>query len=152
MTQFRYFEDFHPGDEIPLGTKTVVRDEVIAFASEFDPQPFHLDEEAGRASLLGGLAASGWHTASMVMRLLCDQLLLRSSCKGSPGVDEVRWMRPVLVGDRISVRAEILTVRPLRSRPALGLVEMMLTVTNQDGAPVMIQRSPVLFERREATA
>lgn len=152
MSTFRSFEDFRPGDTLDLGTKTVTRDEIIAFARDFDPQPFHLDEAAGEASLLGGLAASGWHTISMLMRLLCDNLLLASTCKGSPGVEEVRWMRPVHPGDRLSAKAEVLSARALKSRPTLGLVEFLMTVTNQDGAPVMTQKNAILFERREAAA
>ncbi|WP_349357830.1 MaoC family dehydratase [Stappia sp.] len=152
MSTFRSFEDFRPGDTLDLGAKTVTRDEIIAFARDFDPQPFHLDEAAGEASLLGGLAASGWHTISMLMRLLCDNLLLASTCKGSPGVEEVRWMRPVHPGDRLSAKAEVLSARALKSRPTLGLVEFLMTVTNQDGAPVMTQKNAILFERREAAA
>jgi len=152
MSTFRSFEDFRPGDTLDLGTKTVTRDEIISFARDFDPQPFHLDEAAGEASLLGGLAASGWHTISMLMRLLCDNLLLASTCKGSPGVEEVRWMRPVHPGDRLSATAEVLSARALKSRPTLGLVEFLMTVTNQDGAPVMTQKNAILFERREAAA
>jgi acyl dehydratase len=150
MSEFRYFEDFHPGETLSLGSKTVSRDEIVAFAAEFDPQPFHLDEEAGAASLLGGLAASGWHTASMLMRLLCDNLLLASSCKGSPGVEDLRWMRPVYPGDRLTASADVVSARPLKSRPDLGIVQLVFTLTNQDGIPVMSEKSAILFERREA--
>jgi acyl dehydratase len=152
MSTFRHFEDFVPGETIDLGAKAVDRDEVIAFAAEFDPQPFHLDDEAGRASVLGGLAASGWHTCAMLMRLLCDNLLLASSCNGSPGVEEVRWMRPVFPGDRLSASAEVLEARPLRSRPGLGVVTLLATVRNQDGLPVMTCRNAILFAMREAAA
>jgi acyl dehydratase len=149
MSEFRYFEDFHPGETLSLGSKTVSRDEIVAFAAEFDPQPFHLDEEAGQASLLGGLAASGWHTASMLMRLLCDNLLLASSCKGSPGVEDLRWMRPVHPGDTLTASAEVVSTRALRSRPDLGLVQFVFTLKNQEDAPVMSEKSAILFERRE---
>jgi acyl dehydratase len=150
MNAFRHFEDFRPGEKIPLGSKTVSRDEVVAFAAEFDPQPFHLDEAAGEASLLGGLAASGWHTAAMLMRLLCDNLLLASSCRGSPGVEDLRWMRPVRPGDRLTAEGEVLSCRELRSKPTLGIVEFLFTLKNQEGAPVMTEKSAILFERREA--
>lgn len=150
MTTFRSFEDFEPGETIALGSKTVTRDEIIAFAAEFDPQPFHLDEAAGEASLLGGLAASGWHTIAMLMRLLCDNLLLNSSGKGSPGVEEVRWMRPVRPGDVLTASAEVISARVLNSRPDLGMVDFLFTVTDQSGATVMTQRNKILFARREA--
>ena len=150
MSEFRYFEDFHPGETLSLGSKTVSRDEIVAFAAEFDPQPFHLDEEAGAASLLGGLAASGWHTISMLMRLMCDNLLLNSSGKGSPGVEEVRWMRPVRPGDVLTASAEVISARVLNSRPELGMVDFLFTVADQTGATVMTQRNKILFARREA--
>ncbi|MHC5652534.1 MaoC family dehydratase [Stappia sp. ICDLI1TA098] len=152
MSTFRHFEDFEPGQVIPLGSKLVDRDEVIAFATEFDPQPFHLDEEAGKASVLGGLAASGWHTSSMLMRLMCDGLLLASSCNGSPGIDEVRWMRPVFPGDTLNATAEVLTTRALRSRPGLGVVTLRMTLVNQHGVPVMTLENSILFGRRESAA
>ncbi|MBC2860631.1 MaoC family dehydratase [Stappia sp. 28M-7] len=148
MSTFRSFEDFEPGETIALGSKTVTREEIIAFAAEFDPQPFHLDEAAGEASLLGGLAASGWHTISMLMRLLCDNLLLNSSGKGSPGVDEVRWMRPVRPGDVLTASAEVISARVLNSRPDLGMVDFLFTVIDQTGATVMTQRNKILFARR----
>jgi acyl dehydratase len=152
MSTFRHFEDFTVGETIDLGSTRVTREEVLAFAREFDPQPFHLDDEAGRASVLGGLAASGWHTCSMLMRLLCDNLLLASSCNGSPGVEEVRWMRPVFPDDRLSATAEVQAARPLRSRPTLGMVTLLATVRNQDGLPVMTSRNAILFARKEAAA
>ncbi|WP_067340549.1 MaoC family dehydratase [Stappia indica] len=150
MSTFRSFEDFEPGEIIALGSKTVTREEIIAFAAEFDPQPFHLDEAAGEASLLGGLAASGWHTISMLMRLMCDGLLLNSSGKGSPGVEEVRWMRPVRPGDVLTASAEVISSRVLNSRPELGMVDFLFTVVDQTGATVMTQRNKILFARREA--
>ncbi|SOB90224.1 MaoC family dehydratase [Stappia indica] len=150
MSTFRSFEDFEPGETIALGSKTVTREEIIAFAAEFDPQPFHLDEAAGEASLLGGLAASGWHTISMLMRLMCDGLLLNSSGKGSPGVEEVRWMRPVRPGDVLAASAEVISSRVLNSRPELGMVDFLFTVVDQTGATVMTQRNKILFARREA--
>ncbi len=152
MSDFRSFEDFHPGEDIVLGSKTVTRDEIIAFAREFDPQPFHLDETAGETSLLGGLAASGWHTIAMLMRMLCDGLLLHSSCNGSPGVEEVRWMRPVRPGDTLTATARVVSTRALRSRPTLGVVTFLMTLVNQDGNAVMTQENTILFERRGAAA
>lgn len=152
MTAFRTFEDFHEGEEIDLGKKRVTAEEIIAFAEEFDPQPFHLDEAAGKASVLGGLAASGWHTTSMLMRLLCDNLLLSSTCMGSPGVDKVAWRRPVLAGDELHASAKVLGTRELRSRPGLGVVRFLFTIANQRGETVLTQENAILFGRREAAA
>src|SRR5690349_469790 len=95
------FEDFAEGSSIELGTKVVTAEEIIEFASQFDPQPMHLDETAGKASLLGGLAASGWHTCAIYMRMLVDSVLLNSTSQGAPGIDYVKWKRPVIAGDRL---------------------------------------------------
>ncbi len=148
----RYFEDFQPGEVIELGEKLVTREEIVAFAAEFDPQPFHLDDAAGADSLLGGLAASGWHTIAMLMRLLCDGLLLSSSCMGSPGVDKVAWLLPVRPGDRISARARVVATRALRSRPGLGIVRFDIEVANQDRVTVMTMDNDILFGLRETAA
>ncbi len=148
MASFRYFEDFRQGEHISLGEKIVTRDEIIAFAQEFDPQPFHLDEEAGAASMLGALSASGWHTAAVLMRLLCDNLLLQSSCMGAPGVDHLKWMRPVHAGDRLSASMEVLETRALRSRPELGVIKVRLQLVNQDGLQVLDQENSILFGRK----
>lgn len=152
MDIFRYFEDFHDGQTIDMGTRTVTADEIVTFAAEFDPQPFHLDEEAGRASILGGLAASGWHTAAMTMRLLCDSFLIQSSSMGSPGVSSLKWKKPVLAGDRLSAQAEVLTCRRSRSKPEMGIVTFRFTVTNQSDEIVMVQENPILFGCKEAVA
>ncbi len=149
MSDMRYFEDFEPGETIALGSRTVTREEIISFAAEFDPQPFHLDEAAGATSLLGGLAASGWHTIAMLMRLMCDHLLLQSAGRGSPGVEEVRWMRPVRPGDTLTASAKVVGARLLASRPDLGMVDFLFTLVDQTGATVMTQRNKILFARRE---
>lgn len=149
MSTYRHFEDFTPGDIIDLGSRSVTRDEIIAFASEFDPQPFHLSEEAGKASLLGGLAASGWHTASIFMRLLVDGLLGTAAGQGAPGIDKLMWRRPVYADDTLSAKAEVLTSRALRSKPGLGVVSFRFTVTNQRGDVVMTLENPILFACRE---
>ncbi len=152
MDTFRYFEDFRDGEIIDLGTKIVTADEIIAFASEFDPLPFHLDEEAGRASILGGLAASGWHTAAMMMRLLCEGFLINSASMGSTGITSLKWKKPVLAGDKLSAEAEVLSCRRSRSKPEMGIVEFRFTVSNQNGDTVLIQMNPILFRAREAAA
>ncbi len=150
MTARYFFEDFEQGQSYDLGDHLVSRAEIIEFASEFDPQPFHLDDDAGAASMLGGLAASGWHTASITMRLLVDRVLGRSSCQGSPGVDKLAWHKPVYAGDTLSARMEVLAAQPLQSRPNMGMVKMRLETRNQNGVLVMSYDNPALFARKEA--
>ncbi len=149
MPDIYHFEDFQPGQIFELGSISVSKDEIIDFAAEFDPQPFHLDEEAGKASLLGGLAASGWHTGAMVMRLLATGLLNRSSGQGSPGIDELKWQKPVYPGDTLTARAEVLTSKELRSKPDLGIVTFRVTAANQDQTQVLFWENPILFRKRE---
>ncbi|MCF7553276.1 MaoC family dehydratase [Pseudonocardia sp. WMMC193] len=118
------FEDLTPGRVFDLGSVTVDRDEMIAFARRFDPQPFHLDEEAGRASVFGGLAASGWFTAGLWMRLYIDELVSKAEGLGSPGGDEIAWPAPVFAGDRLFASMEIVTARRSSSKPWMGLVTL----------------------------
>ena len=151
MTDIYHFEDFEPGQIFELGSVTVTKDDIIEFAAEFDPQPFHLDEAAGKASMLGGLAASGWHTGSMVMRLLVDNLLSKSTCQGAPGIDQLKWQHPVYPQDILTARAEILARKDLRSRPDLGLVSIRITVTNQNQKQVLFLENPILFGKRECS-
>lgn len=151
MPELLHFEDFSKGQKFDLGSLEVSREAIIEFASEFDPQPFHLDEEAGNASMLGGLAASGWHTASLVMRLLAENLLNKSTSRGSPGITNLKWMRPVFAGDTLSVGAEVLKTRTLHTRPDLGLVSMRLAANKQAGEQVLVWENPIMFARREET-
>jgi acyl dehydratase len=144
-----YWEDFTEGMSMAFGPKKVEVDEVIRFATDFDPQPFHLSEEAGKASLFGGLAASGWHTASMVMRLMCDGFLLDSSSLGSPGLDSLKWIKPVMAGDEIRARMRVLGSRPMKSKPDVGLVNTVWEAINQKGELVMTIESWAMFRRRE---
>lgn len=118
------FEDLTPGRVFDLGTATVDRDEMLAFARRFDPQPFHVDEEAAKTSLFGGLAASGWFTAGLWMRLYVDELLNKATSLGSPGGEELSWPAPVFAGDELRASLEILETRRSRSRPGLGLVRL----------------------------
>ena len=145
----RYFEDFAEGDVIEIGSKTVTRDEIVAFAREFDPQPFHVDEEAGASSPFGGLIASGWHTTAMWMRLYVDAILLDSASLGSPGVEELRWLRPVRPGDTLTGRARVLWTKPSETDPRRGTVFSESTFENQDGEVVMRLRARGLFARRD---
>ncbi|MDM7851023.1 MaoC family dehydratase [Pseudochrobactrum kiredjianiae] len=125
------YHDFTVGESIPLGSKEVTAEEVIAFASEFDPQPFHLSEEAGKATILGGLAASGWHTCAMLMRMMADSYISNSDSQGAPGVDYVKWLKPVLAGDTLSATSTVLEKRISRSQPSLGIIRLNHKITNQ---------------------
>ena len=145
-----YWEDFPVGHRMDFGGQTVTREAVLAFAGQFDPQPFHLDEEAARRSLFGGLCASGWHTASMAMRMMCDGYLLESSSMGSPGIDNLRWTAPVFPGDTLRTRLEVLAARPMNSKPHVGLVQSRWEVYNQHGTTVMTMEGWGMFERRVA--
>ncbi|MDH6266988.1 acyl dehydratase [Rhizobium sp. SG_E_25_P2] len=153
MSEIAYWwEDMTPGRRFDLGSKTVTADEIVEFAQEFDPQPFHLSVEAGEASILGGLSASGWHSCAMFMRLYYDNLLHFSSSEGSPGVDFVEWRKPVLAGDTLTGVAEVLETRPLKSRPGIGLVKLRHEVRNQRGELVMAMENPGLFRMRAGAA
>lgn len=146
------FEDLREGAEIPLGDKLVTAAEIVEFASEFDPQPMHLDEAAGKASILGGLAASGWHTCCIFMRMMCDAFLLDSTSQGAPGVDYVRWKRPVLAGDRLTGRSVITARRASASRPSLGFVTCRHELRNQRDEVVMELQNTGMFLSRKAIA
>jgi acyl dehydratase len=144
-----HLDDLAPGQVYPLGRRTLGRDEIVAFARDWDPQPFHLDQDAAEASIYGGLIASGWHTVCVFMRLFADGLLVRAAALGSPGVDEVRWLRPVRPGDTLDARLEILEVRPSRSKPDRGSTRARCVVTNQDGDEVLTMLAVLLFRRRQ---
>lgn len=147
-----YWEDFPAGKVVDCGSREVGRDEIVAFASEFDPQPFHLDERAGEASLFGGLSASGWHTCALCMRMMCDSYLLRSSSLGSPGLDEVRWLKPVRPGDTLRLHMTVLEARGMRSRPDVGLVRCTWELANQHGEPVLRMTGWGMFGKRPDAA
>lgn len=146
--QFWYFEDFEPGQEFTLGSKLVTEEEVIAFARQFDPQPFHLDHAAAEHSIFGKLAASGWHTCSMMMRVVVDHLLARSASLGSPGVDEVRWLKPVYPGDTLTVSYFTKSVRASQSKPDRGVVVSVWKAHNQHGELVATVEGMGMFGRR----
>jgi acyl dehydratase len=146
----RYFwEDFPIGHVMDFEGRPVSREAVIAFASQFDPQPFHLDDEAGAASVFGGLCASGWHTCAMAMRIMCDGYLLDSSSQGSPGIDSLRWLKPVFPGDTLRLRMEILEARPMNSKPRIGLLRSRWTMRNQHEQPVLTMEGWGMFGRRD---
>lgn len=143
-----YWEDFAVGSVREFGAMPVTREAIITFASQFDPQPFHLDDAAAEASLFGGLSASGWHTCAMAMRMMCDDYLLESSSLGSPGIDNLKWHRPVRPGDTLSMRLSVLEARPMASRPAVGLVQSRWEVLNQAGETVLSMTGWGMFGRR----
>ena len=143
-----YFEDFKVGQIIPLGTRRVTAEEIVVFAQQFDPQPFHLDEAAGKRSIYGGLIASGWHTCAMAMRMACDTYILDSSSTGSPGFDELRWLKPVRAGDTIRAEFEVVEILPSRTRPDRGLVVADWRVYNQHDELLMTMRGKGGFLRR----
>lgn len=144
----RWFEDFAPGAVHDLGRRTMTRDEIVAFAADWDPQPMHLDEASGEASLLGGLAASGWHTACVLMRLFADNLLAGSASLGSPGIDSLKWLRPVRPDDTLALTMTVLDTRTSAKRPRLGLISARFDMTDAGGATALIMTCTLMMERR----
>ncbi len=153
MTAMKWaYEELVEGLTLDLGAKLVTADEIIEFAGEFDSQPMHLDEAAGEASLLGGLSASGWHSCAMFMRLLCDAFLLDSTSQGSPGIDSIRWKKPVLAGDTLTASTTVVTRRLSKSRPSLGLVTFRSEMRNQNGESVFELENDGMFLTRSVDA
>lgn len=150
MTRQWYFEDFQPGQEIDLGERQVSEEEIVAFARQFDPQPFHIDRDAGAASMYGGVIASGWHTCSLMMRMVVDGLMCSSSSLGSPGLDGVRWLRPLRGGDTLRVRYLTTRVKASHSKPDRGVVWSTWIATNQHGEEVCTIEGMGMFGRRPA--
>ena len=144
----RYWEDFAVGDVTELGPVTVSEEEIIEFASRYDPQPFHLDAEAGRATPFGGLIASGWHTTALFMGMFVRAVLVDSASLGSPGVEEIRWTAPVRPGDTLSGRATVTQVEPSSRNPGRGTVFTTNEVVNQDGVTVLTMKARGFFARR----
>ena len=147
-----YWEDFEVGQMREFGAYAVTREAVIAFAREFDPQPFHLDDAAAERSLFGRLSASGWHTCAMAMRMMCDAYLNDAASLGSPGLEQIRWSHPVHPGDTLHVRLTVLESRPLASRPTVGMVRSRWNVMNQDDVTVLTMEGYGFFGRRVAAA
>jgi acyl dehydratase len=144
----RYFEDFRPGEVLELPPVTVSADEIVEFASRYDPQPFHVDPEAAKASAFGGLVASGWHTVSLFMGSFVRSVLLDSASMGSPGVEEIRWLAPVRPGDQLRPRVRIEDARPSATRADRGTIVTFCEVFNQDGTLVMTLLARSFFGRR----
>jgi acyl dehydratase len=146
------FEDFTPGHFGSFGPRHVTRQEIIAFAAEFDPQPMHLDEEAARRSMLKGLSGSGWHLCSIVMRMMFDGYIGRTASLGSPGVNEMRWLAPLRPGDDLMLEVEVAEARVSRSRPDTGIVTFNCGVRNAAGQVLAEMVSPIIVKRRAAVA
>jgi acyl dehydratase len=144
----RYFEDFTVGEVIHHGSREVSAADIIAFATEYDPQPFHLDPSAPHTAATGGLIASGWHVAAIFMRSLCDAFLLVSSSMGSPGVETLKWVAPVRPGDRLTGRSVVVEAKASRSKPDRGIVRFRHELVNADGEVVMWLDNPIFFGRR----
>ena len=147
-----YLEDFCVGQVFRSGNRVITEPEIKAFAKEYDPQPFHLDDEAAKATMFGGLAASGWHTMAITMRLLVDGGAPIAGGIIGAGAEELRWPRPVRPGDELTVESEVLEIRPSRSRPTQGLIKMRSTTLNQNGEPVQVFTANLLVPRRPDAA
>lgn len=147
-----YFEDFIVGDTVDTGSIAVSQDDIVAFASRFDAQDFHVDPGAAKASFAGTLIASGWHSCSLLMRLMAESFLLNSAGMGAPGIEEVKWLRPVQPDDVLHARRTVTETRPSRSRPDMGLVRFRLELLNQRDEPVLEQANWIMFGRRGSDA
>jgi len=145
-----HWEDFVVGSVREFGAMPVTREAMLAFARDFDPQPFHTDDAAAAQSLFGRLAASGWHTCAMAMRMMCDEYVLDSSSLGSPGIDNLRWLKPVFPGDTLSMRLTVLAARPMNSRPGVGLVQSRWEVFNQQREAVLSMEGWGMYRMKTA--
>jgi acyl dehydratase len=147
-SESRYAEDYRPGDVFDLGEYCMSREEILEFARRWDPQPFHIDDEAARASVYGGIIASGWHTGLVMLKLMQRGFICLETSMGSPGQDETRFLKPVRPGDILHGRVEVTGSRVSRSRPDMGLVNNTATLTNQHGEVVFSMKSVALFRTR----
>ena len=148
MSETLYWEDFTVGESVEMGSHHFSAQEIVDFARQFDPQPFHVDPEAARESFYGTLIASGWHSCSIAMRLMCDSYVNRTRSMGSPGVDNIRWLAPVQAGDTLSFRYTVLEARASRSRPDAGLMRTQWEAFNQDGVRVLSMEGWSMIGRR----
>jgi acyl dehydratase len=153
MAEFKYYwEDFAVGQVRDLGTITPTREEIIAFATQFDPQPFHLDDEAAKASVFGALSASGWHTCAMAMRLMVTNFLCETSSLGSPGLENIKWLKPVYPGDTLRLQSTMLETKPMSKRPDVGMTRNLWEMFNQHGDKVLHMDGWGMFRRRTPAA
>jgi acyl dehydratase len=145
----RTWEDFKTGDVAIYGPRVITREEIVAFAAEFDLQPMHMDEAAASATLLGGLAASGWHGCALMMRMIADGFLLDSTSMGSPGIEEVRWLRPLRPGTQLRLRVTVLDSRASKSRPEMGLTRMRYELIDAADTVITSMTSTMMFGRAQ---
>ncbi len=143
-----WWEDLTVGTTLEMGSITVDRDEVLEFARKYDPQPFHLNEEAAARSMFGRLSASGWHTCAMAMGLMVRNFLHESSSLGSPGLEQIKWLKPVYPGDTLTLRQRFVESRPMNSRPDVGLTRTIWEMFNQHGEQVLMMDGYGMFRRR----
>ena len=149
MREVRYYwEDLAVGEVRDLGTITPTREEIIAFARQFDPQPFHLDDDAARESVFGRLCASGWHTCGMAMRLMVTNFLCHTTSLGSPGLENLRWLKPVYPGDTLRLQHTLVDKQPMRNHPTVGKVRTIWELFNPHGDPVLHMEGWAMFRRR----
>ena len=146
------FEDFKPGRLGTFGPRHVSREEILAFAAEFDPQPMHLDEEAAKKSMLRGLSGSGWHLCSLMMRMLFDGFIGRTASLGAPGVNEMRWVAPLRPGDDLTLDVDVIEARVSKSRPETGIVTFKSTIRNARGEMLCEMEAPIMISRRDAAS
>ena len=150
MSYKYYWEDFYQGQVLEIGGYSLSEGEMIEFAKKYDPQPFHVDSETAKQTYFGGLIASGWQTASICMRMICELYLLEAASLGSPGVDELRWVKPVRPGDTLRLKSTVLETRASSSRPDMGTVRSRAEVYNQHGELVMHMSGVGMFRRRNS--
>ena len=153
MAEIKYFwEDMAVGEVRDLGSLTPTREEVIAFATQFDPQPFHLDDEAAKASVFGALSASGWHTCAMAMRLMVTNFLQETSSLGSPGIEGLKWLKPVYPNDTLRLQSTVLETKSMSKRPDVGMTRNLWEMFNQHGDKVLHMEGWSMFRRRTPAA
>ena len=147
-----FWEDMQAGQVRALGSISPTREEIIAFASQFDPQPFHLDDEAAKASVFGALCASGWHTCAMAMRLMVTEFLCQTSSMGSPGLEQIKWLKPVFPNDQLRLQTTVLETKPMGKRPDVGMTRNLWEMFNQHGDKVLHMEGWGMFRRRTPAA
>jgi acyl dehydratase len=147
MSDLLHFEDFHTGQKFSFGRYEVTKEDILEFAREFDPQPQHLYDHAGQRTLLGGLAASGWHVCAMTMRMLCEGLLLKAANRGGVGAEECRWLRPVRPGDVLRVEVEVLETRASKNLADAGFVRLSCNIFNQCEQVALLNTTPIVARR-----
>jgi len=148
MNEPRYWEDYEVGQKFPLGSTSFTEQEIVEFGRQYDPQSFHVDRDAAAQSMFGGLIASGWHVTAKLMRLFVDNYVDQRTALGSPGVDEVRWLKPVRPGDTLNALVECAGKVPSKSRPEMGIIHEQWRATNQKGELVMTLKGTNMVRRR----